>query len=139
MEERFIENAAPGIPFAGILTDLLTENLGQHAEKAAVFGRMRGSVAIVLEDIEAAVTLIFTGGRLTIAPEIAGRPAIVIRTTSDCVIDLNALKVMGGLPCYFDAAGRRVLGHLLAGRLTIAGMFTHPILLTRLTKIMSVT
>ena len=36
------------------------------------------------------------------------------------------------------AAGRKVVAHLLSGRLKIEGMFVHPVLLTRLTKIMSV-
>jgi hypothetical protein len=138
MEEGFIENRAAELPFAGILADLLMANLTQRPEKRNVFERMRGSVAIDLEDIEAAVTLVFTEGKLRIEEGIASRPEIVIRTTSDRVMDLNALKIVGGLPWYFDEAGRRVLGHLFAGRLKISGMFVHLALLTRLTKIMSV-
>jgi hypothetical protein len=138
MEEGLIENRAEGLPFARILADLLTENLSQHLEKREVFEKMQGAVAIELNDIEAAVTLVFTGGKLRIEEGIAGSPEIVIRTTSDRVMDLNALRIVGGLPWYFDGAGRRVLGHLFAGRLKISGMFVHLALLTRLTKIMSV-
>jgi hypothetical protein len=138
MEEAFIENRAEGLPFAGILADLLTANLTQRPEKREVFEKMRGAVAIDLADIEAAVTLVFAGGKLRIEEGIAGSPEIVIRTTSDRVMDLNALRIVGGLPWYFDGAGRRVLGHLFAGRLKISGMFVHLALLTRLTKIMSV-
>jgi hypothetical protein len=137
MEEAFIVNRAE-VPFASILEDLLRSNLTQRPEKKAVFERMRGSVAIDLSDIEAVVTLVFAGGRLRIEEGIAGSPQIVIRTTSEQVMDLNALRIVGGLPWYFDEAGLRVVGHLLAGRLKIAGMFSHPVLLTRLTKIMSV-
>jgi hypothetical protein len=54
------------------------------------------------------------------------------------VMDLNTLRIVGGLPWYFDEAGRRVVAHLLTGRLEIAGMFSHPLLLMRLTNIMSV-
>jgi hypothetical protein len=138
MEEGFIENRTEGLPFAGILADLLAGNLSQRPEKRAVFEAMRGTVAIDLTDIEAAVTLVFAAGKLRIEEGIAGSPEIVIRTTSDRVMDLNALKIVGGLPWYFDEAGRRVLGHLFAGRLKISGMFVHLPLLTRLTKIMSV-
>jgi hypothetical protein len=138
MEEGFIENRAAQIPFAGILADLLTSNLTQRPEKRAVFEAMRGAVAIELADIETAVTLAFAKGQLRIEEGIAGCPEIVIRTTSDRVMDLNALKIVGGLPWYFDEAGRSVLGHLFAGRLKISGMFVHLPLLTRLTKIMSV-
>jgi hypothetical protein len=138
MDEGFIENRAAELPFAGILADLLMSNLTQRPEKRKIFERMRGSVTIDLEDIEAAVTLVFTAGKLRIEEGIAGRPEIIIRTTSDRVMDLNALRIVGGLPWYFDEAGRRVLGHLFAGRLKISGMFVHLALLTQLTKIMSV-
>jgi hypothetical protein len=138
MEEGFIENRAAEVPFAGILTELLTGNLAQHPEKRDVFERMQGTVAIALADIDAAVTLVFATGRLRIEAGIVGNPELVIRTTSDCVMDLNALRIVAGLPWCFNEAGRRVLAHLATGRLKIGGMFAHPVLLTRLTKIMSV-
>ena len=138
MEEGFIENRAEEVPFAGILADLLTSNLMQRPEKRAIFETMHGTAAIELSDIEAAVTLVFSGGKLRIEEGIAGNPEIVIRTTSNRVMDLNALKIIGGIPWYFDEAGWRVLGHLFSGRLKITGMFAHLVLLTRLTKIMSV-
>ena len=137
-EEGFIDNRVEEVPFAGILTELLTTNLAQHPEKQAVFRRMRGVVTIDLEDIETAVTLVFEKGKLRIQSEVAACPDLRIRTASDRVTDLNALRIIGGLPWYFDEAGRKVAAHLLSGRLKIEGMFGHPFLLTRLTKIMSV-
>ncbi|MBA4423837.1 MAG: hypothetical protein C0390_12200 [Syntrophus sp. (in: bacteria)] len=138
MEEGFIENRAGEVPFAGILADLLTGNLAQNPGKQAVFRRMRGTVAIDLADIETAVTLVFEGERLRIEAGINASPDLIIRTASDRVMDLNALRIIGGLPWYFDEAGRKVVAQLLTGRLKIDGMFTHPVLLTRLTIIMSV-
>jgi hypothetical protein len=138
MEAVSIENRAEEIPFAAILEGLLRENLAQHPAKRAVFGKMRGAVAIELTDIETAVTLVFEEGKLRIEAGIVGGAALVIRTASERVTDLNALRIVGGLPWYFDAAGRKVLGHLLTGRLRIQGMFSSPVLLTRLTAVMSV-
>ena len=138
MELEFIDNRASEIPFAGILTDLLTENLAQHPKKREVFRKMRGAVVIDLVDIETVVTLVFTGGALRIEGSASENPDLIIRTASDRVMDLNALRIVGGLPWYFDEAGRKVVAHLLAGRLKIDGMFTHPVLLTRLTIVMSV-
>jgi hypothetical protein len=138
MESAFIDNRAGEVPFAGILADLLTANLAQHPEKREVFGKMRGGVAIDLVDIETAVTLIFTERGLRIEAGVGENPALVIRTTSDRVMDLNALRIVGGLPWYFDEAGRKVVAHLLTGRLRVEGMFAHPVLLTRLTIVMSV-
>ncbi len=138
MEEGFIENRSTEVPFAGILADLLTANLTQRPEKRAVYETMRGAIAIELTDIETAVTLFFASGKIRIEEGIVGDPEIVIRTASERVMDLNALRIVGGLPWYFDGAGRRVLGHLFSGRLKIEGLFSHPVLLTQLTKIMSV-
>jgi hypothetical protein len=137
-EEGFIDNRAGDVPFAGIIGELLETNLAGHPEKRAVFRRMQGAVAIDLVDIETAVTLHFGGERLRIDAGIVGAPALIIRTASDRVTDLNSLRIVGGLPWYFDEAGRKVVAHLLSGRLKIEGMFGHPVLLTRLTKIMSV-
>jgi hypothetical protein len=138
MKEGVIENRAGEVPFAGILTDLLTENLAQHPEKREVFRKMRGDVVIDLVDIETVVTLVFTGGALRIEAGASENPNLIIRTTSERVMDLNTLRIVGGLPWYFDEAGRKVVAHLLAGRLKIEGMFSHPVLLTRLTVLMSV-
>jgi len=138
MELEFIDNRASEIPFAGILTDLLTENLAQHPKKRKVFRKMQGAVVIDLVDIETVVTLVFTGGALRIEGSASKNPDLIIRTASDRVMDLNALRIVGGLPWYFDEAGRKVVAHLLTGRLKIEGMFTHPVLLTRLTIVMSV-
>jgi hypothetical protein len=138
MESEFIDNRASDVPFAGILADLLTANLAQHPDKLEVFRRMWGGVAIDLVDIETAVTLIFTRGGLRIEAGVSENPALIIRTASDRVMDLNALRIIGGLPWYFDEAGRKVVAHLLTGRLKIEGLFAHPVLLTRLTNIMSV-
>jgi hypothetical protein len=138
MQAGFIDNRAEEVPFASVLADLLQENLLQHPNKATVFGRMRGTVAIALEDIDAAVTLTFADGRLCIDAGIVGSPELIVRTTTDCVMDLNGLRIVAGLPWYLDEPGRKVLSHLFAGRLKIGGIFAHPVLLTRLTKIMSV-
>jgi hypothetical protein len=138
VEEGCIENRAEEVPFAGILADLLTGNLAQKPRMQAVFRHIRGTVAIDLADIETAVTLVFEGGRLRIEGGIPACPDLIIRTSSDRVTDLNALRIVGGLPWYFDEAGRKVLSHLVTGRLKITGIFAHPVLLTRLTKLMSV-
>jgi hypothetical protein len=137
-EEGFIDNRAGDVPFAAIIAELLATNLARHPEKQKVFRRMQGAVSIDLTDIETAVTLVFGGECLRIDAGIVGTPALIIRTASDRVTDLNALRIVGGLPWYFDEAGRRVVANLLTGRLKIEGMLGHPLLLTRLTKIMSV-
>jgi hypothetical protein len=133
-----ITNKAQDLPFSFILEELITGNIAKSPAKQNIYKKMKGVVAIDLPDIEAAVTLIFGQGKLTIEAGINGNPDIIIRTSYDLVMDLNMINVRWGLPYYFDEAGRRILGHILSGRLKIKGMFSHTVLLTRLTIIMSV-
>jgi len=137
MELNIVNNAVD-VPFSFIVQELIAGNIKKSQAKYAVFQKMQGVTAIDLPDIEATITLIFQQGKLTIEPGLVHNPAIIIKTSSDLVTDLNLLNIRWGLPYYFDAAGRRVLGHIIRGRLKIKGMFWHLVLLTRLTMIMSV-
>jgi hypothetical protein len=134
-----ITNKAQDLPFSSIIEELIAGNVTKSPAKQNIYKKMKGVVAIDLPDIEAAVTLIFGQGKLTIEAGINGNPDIIIKTSYDLVMDLNMINIRWGLPYYFDEAGRRVLGHILSGRLKIKGMFFHTVLLTRLTIIMSVT
>ena len=133
-----ITNKAQDLPFSSIIEELIAGNVAKSPAKQNIYKKMKGVVAIDLPDIEAAVTLIFGQGKLTIEAGIKGNPEIIIKTSYDLVMDLNMINIRWGLPYYFDEAGRRVLGHILSGRLKIKGMFSHTVLLTRLTIIMSV-
>lgn len=136
--DNIIENNAVDIPFSYVLSELLESNLKQNPHKLKTFQSLRSVVAIDLADIEATVTVIFMGGKATIEKGIVGRPELIIRTDSDKVIGLNAINIKFGLPYYFDEPGMTVLKQLLSGELKVEGMISHPIKLTKLTKIMSV-
>ncbi|HUN53579.1 MAG TPA: hypothetical protein VMU29_00320 [Smithella sp.] len=136
--ELNITNNAADVPFSFIVQDLLTGNIEKSEAKYAVYKKMRGIAAINLLDIETAISLHFNMGKLTIEPGVSPGAAVIINTQSDKVMDLNMLRVRWGLPYYFDEAGRNVLGMLISGKIKIKGLLTHPVLLTRLTIIMSV-
>jgi hypothetical protein len=138
MADTIVENRADEVPFSYVIAELLTSNLQQKPNKMKTFQNMYGVVGLNLPDIEAAITLIFAGGRVRIDPGIVGKPDLTIISSSEKIISLNAINIKFGLPYYFDEAGMNVLKQLASGELKIKGMFFHPILLTRLTKIMSV-
>jgi threonine dehydrogenase-like Zn-dependent dehydrogenase len=138
MADTIVDNRAEEVPFSYVIADLLTSNLEQRLDKMKTFRSMWGVVALNLPDIEAAITLIFAGGRVRIDPGVVGKPDLIINSSSEKIISLNAISIKFGLPYYFDEAGMNVLKQLASGELRINGMFTHPILLTKLTKIMSV-
>jgi hypothetical protein len=138
MTKDIIENQANEIPFSYIISELLETNLKQNPHKMRTFNNLYGIVAIDLKDIEATVTIHFSGGRATIKEGIVGTPDLIIRTDSDKVIGLNSLNIKFGLPYYLDEPGREVIKQLIKGELKVEGMLAHPFMLTRLTKIMSV-
>jgi hypothetical protein len=138
MNLNIINNAAADVPFSNIVQELIAGNVAKSEAKQAIYKKMKGAVAIDLPDIEAAVTLIFEQGSMTIEPGIRKNTAAVIKTSSDFVTDLNVINIRWGLPYYFDEAGRKVLGLIFSGKIKIKGFLTHPVLLTRLTIIMSV-
>jgi len=133
-----IINHAADVPFSVMVQELLTGNIEKSEAKYAIYQKMHGIVAIDLPDIEAAISLHFNRGSLNIEPVVSRDAAVLIRTSSDKVMDLNLLKIRWGLPYYFDEAGRKVLGLIFSGQLKIRGLFTHPVLLTRFTILMSV-
>ena len=137
MELNIINNAGD-VPFSYILQELIAGTIEKSDSRQAIYRKMKGAIAIELPDIEAAVTLVFQQGRMTIEAGITKNAALIIQTSSDLVTDLNMLTIHWGLPYYFDEAGRRVAGHIFSGRLKIKGLFAHPVLLTRLTILMSV-
>ncbi len=65
-------------------------------------------------------------------------PDLVISATVDTLLGITNLKIKFGLPWYFDAVGLDTIKKLLNRELKIKGMFFHPLVLTRLTKVMSV-
>lgn len=133
-----ITNNAQDVPFSCIVQDLLTGNIEKSEAKYATYKKMNGIAAIDLPDIEAAISLHFNRGSLIIESGVSPDAAVIVRTSSDNVMDLNALNIRWGLPYYFDDAGRKVLAMIFSGKIKIKGLLTHPILLTRFTIIMSV-
>jgi hypothetical protein len=136
--DNLIQNNADAVPFAYVISELLESNLKQNPNKLKSFKNLYSVVGIELKDLEAAVTIVFEGGKARIEEGLVGKPDLVIRTDSDKVIGLNSISIKFGLPYYFDEAGMTVLKQLMSGELKIDGMLAHPIKLTRLTKIMSV-
>jgi len=138
MAENIVVNNAEEIPFSHILADLLKTNLEQKPHKMKTFDNLSGVVGIEVTDIETTVYLIFSGGKVKIEKGIEEKPQIMITTDSEKVMGLNFISIKFGLPYYFDKAGRTVIKQLLSGQIKIKGMLVHPIILTRLTKVMSV-
>jgi hypothetical protein len=132
---------------ATMLADLVSQNLEAKPQKKRDLMALVGRVSIVAEDADVALTLCFErGGRLTIHDGIHGIPDVTIRGPSEVIMALSNLPLSTpfGLPAPMpgDTEGaktvRAVLAAVRAGQLHIYGMMLHPLLVMRLTRVMSI-
>jgi hypothetical protein len=144
----FVE-LAPGAEengLAAMLRDLVQQNIEAKPHKKKGFDRIKGSVAIVAEDADVALTLRFRGGHLTIHDGIVGIPDVAIRASSDVILAMSTMPVSTKLalpiPRPGDAEGmataRTVMQAMTAGELQVLGGLLHLPLMLRLTRVMSV-
>jgi SCP-2 sterol transfer family len=131
---------------ASMLADLVRQNLEAKPHKQGDFRALAGSIAIVADDADVALTLRFDHGRLTIHDGIVGIPDVTIRGDSDTIMALSNIPLLGkfGLPLPDPrdkkavAVARGVMDAMRKGSFHVYGMFFHLPMLMRLTRVMSV-
>ncbi|MDB4972578.1 MAG: hypothetical protein JWN48_919 [Myxococcaceae bacterium] len=127
--------------FAIMMAELIRTNLADHPEKKADFQAMNGRVALVAEDAESTITLLFRRGRLSVHPGLFGIPDLVIRGTSEALIDLSRLPNhprFSFLPDLRSSVARSLARALLQQKLRIRGVTVHPGLALKLGRVMSI-
>ena len=140
---------APGAEnngFATMLSDLVRQNLEAKPHKTADFDAIRCAVAIVAEDAEVALTLVFDRGRLVVHDGIEGVPEVTIRGTSDIIMAMSNIPLTRrfGLPFASrgDRQGRETLRDIgvamRSGAFHAFGMAFHLPTMVHLTRVMSV-
>jgi len=140
---------APGAEENGLATmlaDLVRQNLESKPHKKNDFAALDGVVAIVADDADVALTLRFDSGRLRIHDGIVGIPDVTIRGSSDTILALSNMPLLGklGLPIPHPKDKeavklvRGVMDALKSGAFHIYGAAFHLPLLMRLTRVMSV-
>ena len=138
MTEELVVNNAGEVPFSGILADVLKTNLEQKPHKLKTFNNLSAIVGIDVTDVGKKVYLVFSGGKVTLEQDIIEKPQVFITAESEKIMGLNFINIKWGLPYYFDEAGKTIIKQLLSGEIKIKGLLFHPIILTRVTKVMSV-
>lgn len=123
---------------AGMLCNLLEQNIAQDPVKEAIFRALNTVVAIHVEDIDVSITLEFDGGGLTIHEGVVRRPSITIRTDSAYVLDLSNITVRFGLPNFFDEKGKEIMRYMLDRKIKMFTMPWNVLDVIRLTRVMSV-
>lgn len=135
MERVVVAAGADGL--GQMLADLVRGNLAAHPERVALLDGVRGQINIRAEDAGVEVGLFFTGRELSVGSPFP-RPDIAITCDSETLMALSGVPLWMGRPDVRTAAGRAVVRKILARRLRIRGMLTHPRLLAQLQKLLSV-
>ncbi len=141
---------APGADSNGLammLADLVRQNLEAKPHKREDFEALSGSISIVADDADVALTMRFQrGGQLTIHDGIVGIPDVTIRGPSEAVLALSNMPLVTrlGLPIPNPRdreavkTVRTVMGAMREGKLHVYGMAFHLPLVMKLTRVMSV-
>jgi len=127
--------------FASMMVELVRQNLLDHASKRSDFAHMRGRVALVAEDIDSAVSLHFAHGKLRVHRGVHGIPELVLRGTTDALVDLSRMPPdpkLSFLPDFRADATRSVVRAFRERRLQLFGALSHPLLTLRLSRVLSI-
>ena len=84
-----IAEGSEACAMAGMLGSVLEENIKENPRKKAIFRAMNTVVVIQVVDIDLAITLDFSYGRLTIYEGVEMTPHIRIKTESAHVLELS--------------------------------------------------
>jgi len=127
-----------------MLADLVRQNLESKPHKKKDFDRLSGTVALVADDADVALTLEFKGGSLVLHDGIRNVPDVTVRGTSDAIMALSNVPLTRplALPLPTDRSSYEVMRDMVrasrTGELRIFGLFRHFALMSRLTRVMSV-
>jgi hypothetical protein len=138
---------APGAEdnaFATMLAELVRQNLESKPHKRRDFDRLEGTVALVADDADVALTLEFRAGHLTLHDGIKGIPDVAVRGSADAIMAMSNVPLTRvlALPVPTDRPSLDVLRGMVrasvTGELKVHGMLGNLGLLSRLTRVMSV-
>ena len=141
MREAFRIALAAGVEnagLAGMLADLIRQNLEQNPRKRSDFDRLRAVVRISVRDAGVSVTLVFGGGSLVVHGGAFGDPGIRILADAEAVLALCTVRLLFGLPHPFHRGNRAILRRILKGEIRIRLMPGSLSQLLRFMRLMSV-
>jgi hypothetical protein len=142
-----VVDLAPGAEGSGLarqIAELVRQNVQRPWQKQE-FDRLRGSVALVADDVGAALTLRFDFGRLTVHEGLVGVPDVTIRGGTAEIESLADLpfseRLRIPISIRADADAKRALLHVLSSlrsrRLKIYGLTLHVRLVLRFLRVLS--
>ncbi|MCA9601942.1 MAG: SCP2 sterol-binding domain-containing protein [Polyangiales bacterium] len=134
---------APGADqngFAVMISELVKQNVIDHPEKARDLARLRGRVAIVVEDARVAITLDCRGAGVDVHNGIVGIPDLTIRASSDEITRMSLIELLPrvGLPDPRGPVTREIAKASREGKIRVFGALANAPTMLRLTRLLSV-
>ncbi len=98
-----------------MLADLVRQNLESKPHKKKDFDALDGTVALVADDADVALTLEFTRGRLVVHDGIKGVPDVTVRGSADAIMALSNVPLTRplALPLPTDRASLEVMREMI--------------------------
>ncbi len=133
-----LEKRAEEVGLAVMVADLIRQNIEAKPAKKKYLNKLNNKVSINASDAGVSITLKFSKGKLTISGEEEEDAPVRITTDSQTILDLSAIKIICGIPWFFDSQGLKIVKKMLTRELIIKGMITNILTLINLMKLFSV-
>lgn len=95
-------------------------------------------VGIVAPDAEVACTVRLSPSRVAVSNGLIGWPAVVVRAETETLMELTTVPLRLGFPDAMTPAGRAVTAKLVRRDLKVRGLVRHPVVVSRLNRLLSV-
>lgn len=128
--------------FATMLADLLQQNMEERPEHVEVLKRTLGRVAVLVEDADVAVTIVFGGDErgAEVHSGVVGLPDVTVRAQTEDVMRMSLMEFFSRVPLPNPRGEvvRSVMERSRSGQVHIHGAMAYPGLLWRFARLMSV-
>jgi hypothetical protein len=121
---------------ARLIGGLIEGNLQDHPERERLL--RPAAVGIVADDAGVGITLRIRPGLVVVANGIMGNPDVLVRTDSITLTELASAPLRFGFPDAMRADGRAITRKLTNGKLKVKGLSSHPGIVSRLNRLLSV-
>lgn len=122
---------------ASMVGGLIDQNLERDPTRRRLL--RPSSASITVPDAGVAITVRTSPGGVEVRDGADPAAHVAITADAERLLALTSAPLRLGLPDPFDARGRAVLRDVMARRVRIRGMLTHPRRLARLSALLSVT
>ena len=139
-EAVHVTPAARDNGLATMLATLIQQNLEDHPDRRRALAKAKGRLAIIAEDADVALTMVFENRTLTVYDQIVGIPDVTVRGHSETIGDMPRMESLEstGLPDPRGSVNRDIAWALLDGRLKIYGWLSALPLLARFGQLTAV-